>query len=132
MPLGPHPLKLISQPGSAKTGRSCRSQKSKLMRFLKRVKSNCKQQANMALPGPILAGTSVGDCIVGPGKNRGAGARPNSWYYLVVTYDGSRVTRGMNMYVNRASVSYSAGRKTIPGLKLSVLASWPARIGDRN
>jgi len=58
--------------------------------------------------------------------------KPDSWYHLVITYDGRRVRRGFSMYVNGAPVFVLGRPEDSPRLNTSVRASAPVSLGDRN
>jgi hypothetical protein len=57
---------------------------------------------------------------------------PHSWYHLVITYDGSGLRRGLNMYVNGAPVFVLGRPEDIPKLKTSMRSHAPVVLGDKS
>ncbi|MBV9266540.1 MAG: DUF1553 domain-containing protein, partial [Acidobacteriaceae bacterium] len=55
--------------------------------------------------------------------------KPDSWYHLIVTYDGSGVRRGINMYVNGAPVFVVGRPEDVPRLSLSMRSRAPITLG---
>ncbi|MBV9083757.1 MAG: DUF1553 domain-containing protein [Acidobacteriaceae bacterium] len=56
--------------------------------------------------------------------------RPNSWYHVVVAYDGSGLRRGINMYINGAPVTVVGRPEDIPRLTSSIKSSAPVTLGN--
>jgi hypothetical protein len=55
--------------------------------------------------------------------------KPDSWYHLVVAYDGSRLSRGINMYVNGAPVIVVGRPEDIPRLASPMASNVPITLG---
>ncbi|MFL6447516.1 MAG: DUF1553 domain-containing protein [Bryobacteraceae bacterium] len=54
---------------------------------------------------------------------------PDSWYHLVVAYDGSRLGRGINMYVNGAPVTVIGRPEDTPQLASPMASNAPITLG---
>jgi len=55
---------------------------------------------------------------------------PNSWYHLVVAYDGSRLARGINIYVNGAPVIVIGRPEDLPQLASPMASNSPITVGS--
>lgn len=56
--------------------------------------------------------------------------KPDSWYHLVITYDGSGGRRGINMYVNGAPVFVIGRPEDAPHLAPSMASDAPITLGN--
>jgi len=56
--------------------------------------------------------------------------KPDSWYHLVVAYDGSGLTGGINMYVNGAPVAVIGRPEDAPRLTAGVGSNAPITLGN--
>jgi hypothetical protein len=55
--------------------------------------------------------------------------KPNSWFHLVVSYDGSGYARGIDMYINGEPVVVADRPEDIPRLTTSMTANVPLTLG---
>jgi len=55
---------------------------------------------------------------------------PNTWYHLVIAYNGSGRRRGINMYVNGAPVVVIGRPEDLPQLAASMKSSAPVTLGN--
>ena len=55
--------------------------------------------------------------------------KPDSWYHLVIAYDGSRLGRGINMYVNGAPVVVIGRPEDVPQLATPMASNVPITLG---
>ena len=56
--------------------------------------------------------------------------KPDSWYHLVIAYDGSGLTRGITMYVNGAPVIVIGRPEDEPRLTSSMASAVPISLGN--
>ncbi len=56
--------------------------------------------------------------------------QPDSWYHLTIAYDGSGLTRGINMYVNGAPVFVVGRPEDAPRLTSSIATTTPITLGN--
>ncbi len=56
--------------------------------------------------------------------------KPDSWYHLVVAYDGSRLARGINMFVNGAPVIVIGRPEDLPKLASPMASNAPITLGN--
>jgi uncharacterized membrane-anchored protein YhcB (DUF1043 family) len=55
--------------------------------------------------------------------------KPDTWYHLVIAYDGSGLSRGINMYVNGVPVVVIGRPEDIPHLTSSMASGAPITLG---
>jgi hypothetical protein len=56
--------------------------------------------------------------------------QPDAWFHLVVTYDGSGYTRGIDMYLNGSRMTVLGRPEDIPRLTSSIAANVPITLGN--
>jgi uncharacterized membrane-anchored protein YhcB (DUF1043 family) len=56
--------------------------------------------------------------------------QPDSWYHLIIAYDGSGLTRGINMYVNGAPVVVIGRPEDAPHLTPGMQTNVPITLGS--
>ncbi len=56
--------------------------------------------------------------------------KPDSWYHVVIAYDGSGLTRGINMYLNGAPVIVIGRPEDVPRLTSSMASHVPITLGN--
>lgn len=81
-------------------------------------------------PAPAIYLTDADDKTISARPSPEYKFKPDSWYHVVITYDGSQVGRGLSMYVNGAPVFVLGRPEDSAHIKASMHASGPVRLGD--